>query len=101
MDLNTMITLGLCVVILIILVIMYIKDRQADKKFERFEQVLTDNMQENFILKKEIEKMKETLDTMDLSKFGEVIDDEMEQRLMPVKKSLETISDLVKRNLQK
>ena len=101
MDLNTMITLGLCVVILIILVIMYIKDRQADKKFERFEQVLTDNMQENFILKKEIEKMKETLDAMDLSKFGEVIDDEMEQRLMPVKKSLETISDLVKRNLQK
>ena len=56
MDLNTMITLGLCVVILIILVVMYLKDKQADKKFERFEQVLTDNMQENFILKKEIEK---------------------------------------------
>lgn len=100
MDLNTMITLGLCVVILIILVIMYIKDRQADKKFERFEQVLTDNMQENFILKKEIEKMKETLDTMDLSKFGEVIDEEMEQRLMPLKKSIETIGEMIS-NLRK
>ena len=100
MDLNTMITLGLCVVILVILVVMYIKDRQADKKFERFEQVLTNNMQENFILKKEIEKMKETLDTMDLSKFGEVIDEEMEQRLMPVKKSLETIGEMIS-NLRK
>ena len=58
MDLNTIIVLGLCVVILIILVVMYLKDKQADKKFERFEQVLTDNMQENFILKKEIEKIK-------------------------------------------
>ncbi len=100
MDLNTMITLGLCVVILIILVIMYIKDRQADKKFERFEQVLTDNMQENFILKKEIEKIKETIDAMDLGKFGEVIDEEMEQRLMPLKKSIETIGEMIS-NLRK
>ena len=100
MDLNTMITLGLCVVILIILVVMYIKDRQADKKFERFEQVLTDNMQENFILKKEIEKIKETIDAMDLGKFGEVIDEEMEQRLMPLKKSIETIGEMIS-NLRK
>ncbi|MBR4140529.1 MAG: hypothetical protein IKR42_01980 [Campylobacter sp.] len=100
MDLNTMITLGLCVVILIILVVMYLKDKQADKKFERFEQVLTDNMQENFILKKEIEKIKETIDAMDLGKFGEVIDEEMEQRLMPLKKSIETIGEMIS-NLRK
>lgn len=100
MDLNTIIVLGLCVVILIILVVMYLKDKQADKKFERFEQVLTDNMQENFILKKEIEKIKETLDTMDLGKFGEVIDEEMEQRLMPLKKSIETIGEMIS-NLRK
>ena len=100
MDLNTIIVLGLCVVILIILVVMYIKDRQADKKFERFEQVLTDNMQENFILKKEIEKIKETIDAMDLGKFGEVIDEEMEQRLMPLKKSIETIGEMIS-NLRK
>ena len=100
MDLNTIIVLGLCVVIWIILVVMYLKDKQADKKFERFEQVLTDNMQENFILKKEIEKIKETLDTMDLGKFGEVIDEEMEQRLMPLKKSIETIGEMIS-NLRK
>ncbi|MBR7047582.1 MAG: hypothetical protein IKI43_04385 [Campylobacter sp.] len=100
MDLNTIIVLGLCVVILIILVVMYLKDKQADKKFERFEQVLTDNMQENFILKKEIEKIKETIDTMDLGKFGEVIDEEMEQRLMPLKKSIETIGEMIS-NLRK
>lgn len=100
MDLNTIIVLGLCVVILIILVVMYLKDKQADKKFERFEQVLTDNMQENFILKKEIEKIKETIDAMDLSKFGEVIDEEMEQRLMPLKKSIETIGEMIS-NLRK
>ena len=100
MDLNTIIVLGLCVVILIILVVMYLKDRQADKKFERFEQVLTDNMQENFILKKEIEKIKETIDAMDLGKFGEVIDEEMEQRLMPLKKSIETIGEMIS-NLRK
>ena len=100
MDLNTIIVLGLCVVILIILVVMYLKDKQADKKFERFEQVLTDNMQENFILKKEIEKLKETIDAMDLGKFGEVIDEEMEQRLMPLKKSIETIGEMIS-NLRK
>ncbi|MBO7370251.1 MAG: hypothetical protein IJT33_07975 [Campylobacter sp.] len=100
MDLNTIIVLGLCVVILIILVVMYLKDKQADKKFERFEQVLTDNMQENFILKKEIEKIKETIDAMDLGKFGEVIDEEMEQRLMPLKKSIETIGEMIS-NLRK
>ena len=100
MDLNTIIVLGLCVVILIILVVMYLKDKQADKKFERFEQVLTDNMQENFILKKEIEKIKEMIDAMDLGKFGEVIDEEMEQRLMPLKKSIETIGEMIS-NLRK
>ena len=100
MDLNTIIVLGLCVVILIILVVMYLKDKQADKKFERFEQVLTDNMQENFILKKEIENIKETIDAMDLGKFGEVIDEEMEQRLMPLKKSIETIGEMIS-NLRK
>ncbi|MBQ7270649.1 MAG: hypothetical protein IJR18_03070 [Campylobacter sp.] len=100
MDLNTIIVLGLCVVILIILVVMYLKDKQADKKFERFEQVLTDNMQENFILKKEMEKIKETIDAMDLGKFGEVIDEEMEQRLMPLKKSIETIGEMIS-NLRK
>ncbi|MBP3207529.1 MAG: hypothetical protein J6M21_04600 [Campylobacter sp.] len=100
MDLNTIIVLGLCVVILIILVVMYLKDKQADKKFERFEQVLTDNMQENFILKKEIEKIKDTIDAMDLGKFGEVIDEEMEQRLMPLKKSIETIGEMIS-NLRK
>ena len=100
MDLNTIIVLGLCVVILIILVVMYLKDKQADKKFERFEQVLTDNMQENFILKKEIEKIKEAIDAMDLGKFGEVIDEEMEQRLMPLKKSIETIGEMIS-NLRK
>ena len=100
MDLNVVIISGLCIVILIVLALMYLKDKQTDKKLERFEQVLTDTMQNNFILKKEIEKIKDQLDTMDLGKFGEVIDEEMEQRLMPVKKSLETIGEMI-RNLRK
>ena len=76
---------------------MYMKDKQTDKKFARFEEVLTNNMQDNFILKKEIEKLKEQFDGLDVGKFGEVIDQEIEQRLAPVKKGFKEIHDVISR----
>ena len=63
MDLNTIIILGLCVVIFLMFFVIYFKDKQADKKFERFDQVLTDAMQENYLLKKKVEELKEMIDS--------------------------------------
>ena len=86
MDLNTIIILGLCVVIFLMFFVIYFKDKQADKKFERFDQVLT--MQENYLLKKKVEELKEMIDSgskvapnIDINAIADVIDETIEQRL--------------------
>lgn len=127
MDINTTIILGLCIVVFLVLLIMYYKDRSTDKKFARFEQVLTDSMQENFILKKELENLKESLelntqnsafydeililkkqiqnlqnsvDDMEISGFSELIDKEIEKKITPAVQSLKNIDALMRKNLQ-
>ena len=88
MDLNTIIILGLCVVIFLMFFVIYFKDKQAEKKFERFDQVLTDSMQENYLLKKKVEELKEMIDSggkvapnIDINAIADVIDETIEQRL--------------------
>lgn len=88
MDLNIIIILGLCVVIFLMFFVIYFKDKQADKKFERFDQVLTDAMQENYLLKKKVEELKEMIDSggkvapnIDINAIADVIDETIEQRL--------------------
>lgn len=99
MDINSLIILGLCVVVLILMVVMYIKDSQSDKKFERFEQVLTDTMQENFIAKKELASMKKLLDDMDIGDFSDKIDEEIEHKIAPIIRSLQSIDEIVRKNM--
>jgi len=96
MDLNTIIILGLCVVIFLMFFVIYFKDKQADKKFERFDQVLTDAMQENYLLKKKLEELKETIDpnaksapNIDINAIADVIDETIEQRLGEVPKMID------------
>ena len=96
MDLNTIIILGLCVVIFLMFFVIYFKDKQADKKFERFDQVLTDAMQENYLLKKKLEELKETMDpnakstpNIDINAIADVIDETIEQRLGEVPKMID------------
>ena len=96
MDLNTIIVLGLCIVIFLMFFVIYFKDKQADKKFERFDQVLTDAMQENYLLKKKLEELKETMDpniksapNIDINAIADVIDETIEQRLGEVPKMID------------
>lgn len=87
--------LVLCVVLLIILIVFYIKDKQADEKFARFDQVLTDNMQDTFLLKKEIEKVKQTLDDMGIGELSKQIEEEIDAKILPVLQNLQAIQDII------
>ena len=115
MDINTMVILGLCIIILIILVIMYIKDKQVDKKFERFDQVLTDNMQENFIIKKHLEELLQGGESREISDLADIIDTqiekkfagisshidkEIEEKISPALQSIKAIDELIRKNYQ-
>ena len=62
MDANSIIILGLCVVLFIVLILLYVKDSQTNKKFDRYDHIVNDNMNEIFILKKEVAKLKEELE---------------------------------------
>ena len=92
---ESLIILVLCVILLIILVVFHIKDKQSDEKFARFDQVLTDNMQEAFLLKKEIEKIKELINDMEIGDLSVHIDAEIDAKLMPIIKNLQAIQDLI------
>ena len=61
---------GFCVVLLILLIVMYIKDRESERKFARFEQVLEDNMQEFFIIKKDFVAIKKMIDDLNVGDFS-------------------------------
>jgi len=89
------IILGLCIVLLIVLILFYIKDRQTDAKFARFDQLLTDNMQENFLLKKEIDKINGFLDELPFDEMGDIIDQEIDRKLLPIVKNLQGINDII------
>ena len=89
MELDMLIILGLCVVIILILVVMFIKDKQTDKKFERFDQVITDSMQQNYMLAKKVEELHEMVTSgggsgapnLDINAIADVIDEAIEMRL--------------------
>ena len=95
---ESLIILVLCVILLLILVVFYIKDKQSDEKFARFDQVLTDNMQEAFLLKKEIEKIKELINDMEIGDLSVHIDAEIDAKLMPIIKNLQAIQDLINKH---
>ncbi|MCI6989539.1 MAG: hypothetical protein MR902_08325 [Campylobacter sp.] len=92
---NDIILLGICVVILILIIFFYIKDRGSDKKFERFDLIITENMQEIFLLKKEIAELKKG----DKDEISKQISDEIENKIAPVLMSLKSVDSLMKKNL--
>lgn len=94
---NDIILLGICVVILILIIFFYIKDRGADKKFERFDLIITENMQEIFLLKKEIAELKKNIGNKD--EISKQISDEIENKIAPVLMSLKSVDSLMKKNL--
>ncbi len=87
---------GFCVVLLILLIVMYIKDRESERKFARFEQVLEDNMQEFFIIKKDFVAIKKMIDDLNVGDFSDKIDEQVEMKIAPIIRSLQMIDNVVK-----
>ncbi|NLK65917.1 MAG: hypothetical protein GX282_00355 [Campylobacteraceae bacterium] len=81
MDLNTIVILGLCVVLFIVLILLYIKDSQTNKKFDRYDHIVTDNINELFIIKKEIKALKESVDSIDIINLADTIDEIIDEKL--------------------
>ena len=95
MDANSIIILGLCVVLFIVLILLYVKDSQTNKKFDRYDHIANDNMNEIFILKKEVAKLKEELEMFDIGILADELDKQIDDKIEPVIKSLQNIDKLV------
>ncbi|MSN95707.1 hypothetical protein F1B92_00580 [Campylobacter sp. FMV-PI01] len=98
MDANSIIILGLCLVLFIVLILLYIKDKQTDAKFDRYDQIINDNMNGIFILQKEVENLKEILNDMNIGDFSESIDKQVEEKILPIIKSIKIIDEIVQKN---
>ena len=95
MDANSIIILGLCVVLFIVLILLYVKDSQTNKKFDRYDHIVNDNMNEIVILKKEVAKLKEELEMFDIGILADELDKQIDDKIEPVIKSLQNIDKLV------
>lgn len=85
MDANSIIILGLCVVLFIVLILLYIKDSQADKKFDRYDHIVNDNINEIFILKKEISALKQSINSMDIMTLADEINEMIDEKIKDIK----------------
>lgn len=92
--------LVLAIIILILIVFIRIKDKQNERRSDRFEHALTDAMQENFILKKELYALKQTIADANLENISKKIDDEIESKISPIIMSIQTIDEIVRKNTQ-
>ncbi|NLY03970.1 MAG: hypothetical protein GXZ15_03930 [Campylobacter sp.] len=91
METNSIIILGLCIVIFIMLIVMYFKDKQTDKKLNRYDNIIGDNMSEIFAIKKELESQKELLNTIEINAISDEIEDLVNQKLEPIVAALKDI----------
>ena len=55
-------------------------------------------MQDTFLLKKEIEKVKELINDMEIGDLSVHIDAEIDAKLMPIIKNLQAIQDLINKH---
>lgn len=99
---NLLIYLGLCIVILIMLIYIRMKDKQNDKRIERFETALNEAISESFIarknifeIKKNIDEIVELKDVFELNKLYELRDEMV--NLKTELKELKIPSDLSKK----
>ena len=97
MDLNLVIILVLCVVILIILIVMYLKDKEVGRKLNRIDHILTEVMQENFVLKKEFIQIQELVNNMEIGGFDERINETIDEKILPIYNSIQAIKELLRR----
>lgn len=81
---NSIVILGLCIVIFIMLIVMYVKDKQTDRKLQRYDNIVTDNMNEIFALKKELEAQRELIDSIVGVDFDSEIEKQINEKLAPI-----------------
>ncbi|PSM52174.1 hypothetical protein CBLAS_0166 [Campylobacter blaseri] len=96
MSIDTIIILGLCVVLFLMLILFYIKDEQTNKRFDRYDQIISDNMAEIFTLKKSLESLNEIVDDLDIGDFSEQIDAQIDKKINPTLESLKDIESLIR-----
>ncbi|QKF64012.1 hypothetical protein [Campylobacter corcagiensis] len=89
---NSIVILGLCIVIFIMLIVMYVKDKQTDRKLQRYDNIVTDNMNEIFALKKELETQRELIDSMVGIDFDDEIERQINQKLEPIVSMLKAMN---------
>ena len=90
-----LIILGLCLVILFVMIFVYIKDRQSDKKFERFDILADDLARQIYNLKKEFLRYKEIIDDMPLDGVSDKIDEEIKNKIEPIVNSIKSIDEVM------
>ena len=90
-----LIILGLCLVILFVMIFVYIKDRQSDKKFERFDILADDLARQIYNLKKEFLQYKEIIDDMPLDGVSDKIDEEIKNKIEPIVNSIKSIDEVM------
>lgn len=81
---NSFVILGLCIVIFIMLIVIYIKDKQTDKKLSRYDSIVADNMNEIFALKKELDAQKELLNSITTIDISTEIETQINDKLEPI-----------------
>ena len=90
-----LIILGLCLVILFVMIFVYIKDRQSDKKFERFDILADDLARQIYNLKKEFLQYTEIIDDMPLDGVSDKIDEEIKNKIEPIVNSIKSIDEVM------
>ena len=76
---------------------MFMKDKEVGKKLNRIDNILTEVMQENFVLKKEFNQIQELVNNMEISGFDEHINETIDEKILPIYNSIQAIKELLRR----
>lgn len=87
------------VVILIMGLILYLKNKEVDKKFNKIEKTLVYMMQEEHHFKKNVEDFKENFKNFNHEELSKRIDIEIETKISPIIKSLNGLNEILKDKL--
>lgn len=95
---DSIIILGICIVIAILIAFSYIKDKHNDDKMKRFETTISEQMQEIFLLKKENSQLRKSFEELNICDFGDIIDRQIEEKITPIVLSLQSVDELIKKS---
>lgn len=97
MDLTYMILF--LAVLLIVSLLLYLKNKEIDKKFSKIEKTLVYMMQEEHQFKKEVEDFQASFKNFDSEELARRIDVEIERKIAPIVKSLHGLNEMLKDKL--